>query len=661
MLRIVGNFANSKIVCFYHPFLIMKKSILFVLLAAMAIGAEAQTVTFTGHDQAGRHLQLDRVVVTNLSKGWQQTLVWPDTVLTLSATTPKLQSSGSQQSESLKSLSVRPNPFNGNAEVYIVVKDAGVVSMTISNMGGRTMAQYAAQLDAGTHLMRVSLKSSGTYVMSVKQNGKTTSTKLLCNAGGASDKIEYQGVVKAPFIEPITPQTFIRDYADEMEYIGYTLVDGMEVESGRIHQVQQISQTVTLLFNTSRKVTAKSPAAVTVGDFRVALSLSPFSLNQFDSSYTFVVNGETATTPEELQTIYNSLGSTEMYVRIATKRHKTAENTVDGEPDENANVHTFDQALRLCRIAASLNVPINPEIMCAYTYMDMDRIQAPRFDEYPEFNGLMNSKAWSELSLDEVCSVLEAYGEFVADSILATGCTVKNWNLGNEANFGFAGIGMGAKSAVNPKLAKAGALKRYTASLFSLGWLKRNVWKYNAQEYAAVKRGVLKAYAKLGIDASDVKFSTHIATVVFTPRCSAAFFKYMAKHGYEMETAGISYYPSAPAMSFNKKKLLKKTISRINRKCEIPVFIGEFSYPSGKMEGPFASWNKKLKGYNKDQQGQANLYRDVIAWGKENGMAGIRYWAPDYKGWYSMSMFEFNGKTGTAKTILKNHKEISGQ
>lgn len=638
----------------------MKKSILFVLFASLVSYAAAQTLTFTGRDQAGRYVQIDRVVATNLSKGWQQTLVWPDTVLTFSAPGSKGQALCEQRQEASKNLSVRPNPFNGNAEVYLAVKEAGEVSVTINNVGGRTVARYAARLESGTHLLRVSLKSSGTYVMSVRENGKTTSAKLLCNAGGASDKIEYQGVVKARNIDPVMPQTVNRD-ADEVEYVGYAIVDGMEVESGRIRQAQAVSQTVTLPFVASRKAAVKNPASVAVSDFRVALSLSPFSLNQFDSNYTFVVNGETATTPEELQTIYNSLGSTEMYVRIATKRHKTAENTVDGEPDENANVHTFDQALRLCRIAASLNVPINPEIMCAYTYMDMDRIQAPRFDEYPEFNGLMNGREWSELSLDEVCAVLEAYGEFVADSILATGCTVKNWNLGNEANFGFAGIGMGAKTAVNPKLAKAGALKRYTASLFSIGWLKRNVWKYNAEEYAAVKRGVLKAYAKLGIDASDVKFSTHIATVVFTPRCSAAFFKYMAKHGYEMETAGISYYPSAPAMSLNKKKLLKKTISRINRKCEIPVFIGEFSYPSGKMEGPFASWNKKLKGYNKDQQGQADIYKDVIAWGRDNGMAGIRYWAPDYKGWYAMSMFEFNGKTGTAKTILKNHKEITGQ
>lgn len=631
----------------------MKKLLFALCLTGIALCAGAQTISFTGTDRSGRHVQLDRVVVTDRANGWQQLLVWPDTTVSIQshAAAPSIQVNESSN------ISVRPNPFKANAEVYVSMVESAKVALSIVNPKGTPVAKYSSKMESGTHLFRVSLSAAGTYVMSAVVNGKKTTAKLLCTAPGSASRIEYQGVVRTLPAEPIKPQ-LAGTSAGEWEYVGYAVIDGVEVESEPARLAPTTSRTVALRFAAPAKSAGPKGSGVNVSDFRVALSLSPFSLNQFDSNYTFVVNGETATTPEQLQTIYRNLGSTEMYVRVATKRHKTAENTVDGEPDENANVHTFDQAIRLCRIAATLNIPINPEIMCAYTYMDMDRIQAPRFDEYPEFNGLMNGKAWSELSLEEVCAVLEAYGEMVADSILATGCTVKNWNLGNEANFGFAGVGMGAKSAVNPKLEKASAMKRYTASLFSIGWLKRNVWKYNAEEYAAVKRGILKAYANHGIDASDVKFSTHIATVVFTPRCSAAFFKYMAKHGYQMETAGISYYPSAPAMSLNKKKLLKKTITKINKKCEIPVFIGEFSYPSGKMEGPFASWNKKLKGYNKDQQGQADIYRDVITWGKSNGMAGIRYWAPDYKGWYAMSMFEFNGKTGTAKTILKNHKDI---
>ena len=65
--------------------------------------------------------------------------------------------------------------------------------------------------------------------------------------------------------------------------------------------------------------------------------------------------------------------------------------------------------------------------MCAYTYMDMEKQQAPRFDEYPELLVLQNGKDWSELSLDEINVVLKAYGKFLAKEILNTGCTVESW------------------------------------------------------------------------------------------------------------------------------------------------------------------------------------------------------------------------------------------
>ncbi len=76
------------------------------------------------------------------------------------------------------------------------------------------------------------------------------------------------------------------------------------------------------------------------------------------------------------------------------------------------------------------------------------------------------------------------------------------------------------------------------------------------------------------------------------------------------------------------------------------------------MDGPFKSWNKKLDDYEHSQEGQEEVYADVIAWGKENGLAGIRYWAPDYKGWYTMAMFDFEDKEGSAKSILLNHKKL---
>ena len=538
----------------------------------------------------------------------------------------------------------KPNPFDGSTDVYLVVVDKAEVSVIAADVFGNIEAQYRGLLEPGVHRLRLTLRGKGTHVLGLHQNGKSRSIVLLCNAGGATNRIEY-----AEFVEPVDLELFAQllNADKDEDFVAY----------GAIRS-------------------AKHSNSATAGSFRVALSLSPFSLNQFDAGYTFKVGDKTATTPAQLQQIYKDLGSTEMYVRLATKRHKTynvdgtLDNTTDGKKDENANVHTFDQVMQTCKIAASLNIPINPEVMCAYIYMDMDGTQAPRFYEkdYPElyakptFANIMRGKEWKDLSLEEICTVLEIYGEFVGDSILATGATVNDWNLGNEANFGFAGIGIGVPNSFDQKLAKAGPMKRYMSSLFSLWWLKKHVWCYNAKEYAALKRGILKAYANAGKDASNVRFSTHIATVTSTPRASASFFKYMAEHGYEMQTAGISYYPSAPAMSFNKKKMLTKTVTRINKKCDIPVFIGEYAYPSEDMVGPFKGWNKQLGSYKKNQQGQSDLYRDVVTWGKEHGLIGIRYWAPDYEGeWYPMSMFTFKDKVGTAKTILLNHKSIVEQ
>lgn len=146
-------------------------------------------------------------------------------------------------------------------------------------------------------------------------------------------------------------------------------------------------------------------------EFRNALSVSPFTATAFNNGYTYEYEGKQIGSIEDLEKLYIEKGATEMYVRIATKRYVTSEDITDGEIGTNANVHTFDQAIELCKLAAKLNIPINPEVMCAYTYMDMEKQQAPRFDEYPELYALQNGKEWSELSLEEINVVLKAYGK----------------------------------------------------------------------------------------------------------------------------------------------------------------------------------------------------------------------------------------------------------
>ena len=389
----------------------------------------------------------------------------------------------------------------------------------------------------------------------------------------------------------------------------------------------------------------------TYEQFRFALSLSPFSSKSFKEGYTYEYNNKQINNMTDLEKLYIEKGATEMYVRIATKRSITPVDITDGEIDTNANVHTFDQAIELCKIAKELNIPINPEVMLAFTYMDMEKQQAPRFNEYPEIYKLQNGKEWEELSLEEIIIVLKAYGKFLAKEILKTGCTVNNWNLGNEANFGFAGVSLGLKTAVNKKLEKVSGFMRYILPLFNPGWLENNIWKYNAKMFSAVKEGILSAYKDLNID-SNVKFSTHIATVVMTPGTCARYFNCLKKHGYNVDTAGISFYPSAPSMYIDSMVLFKKTVKEINNRCKVPVFIAEFSYPSGKMSGPFAGWNKNVKGYSHSEEGQASIFKDVLNWGKNHGVIGIRYWAADYEDWGSMGLFKFENKHGKPKKAI---------
>lgn len=383
--------------------------------------------------------------------------------------------------------------------------------------------------------------------------------------------------------------------------------------------------------------------------FRVALSVSPFSGDMFKQGYTYTAGSLTASNREELEKMYITAGATEMFTRIATKRYLTGNNLVNGKEETNA---TLEQGLELCRLAAKLNIPMNPELMCAYTYMDMDTQQAPDFREYPEVYKLQNGKQWEDLTLNEMCKVLGAYGKSVATEILKTGCTVKCWDIGNEANFGFAGVNVGLKTAVNPKLAKVPNWEKYILPILGTNWLENNLWKYNAQQMTAVADGIKSAYRDLDIDSSHLEFSTHIASVVSTVSSAVAYFNTLKENGFPIGVAGISFYPSAPGVYLDKIVMYKKMVTAINSQCKLPVFIAEYSYPSGNVTGAYSSWSKTANGYPHTEDGQASIYKDVVEWGNTHGVAGIRYWAPDYSDWGSMSMFNYNGKSATAKKIL---------
>src|SRR5262245_52078268 len=90
----------------------------------------------------------------------------------------------------------------------------------------------------------------------------------------------------------------------------------------------------------------------TTKDFRVSLSVSPFTELAFRYGISFTDGKVTAKSPEDLQRMFVAHGANEVYVRVATtQRYHT------GFGD-----HSMDRALERARMAKALDLPLNPEL-----------------------------------------------------------------------------------------------------------------------------------------------------------------------------------------------------------------------------------------------------------------------------------------------------------
>ena len=237
----------------------------FTLLAIMLlfVAASAQTVTliFTGRDANNQRMPLDSVVINNQTKGWGETLVWPDTILTMQNGTgidETVANGGFGLSQN------NPNPFSGITDVNLTVADAGAVTLEIADVYGRMVETWCtASLPSGINQFRVTLSATGTYILTARQNGKSSSVKMVCDGTGNGNRIEYAGIVVTMCTSSLpisaTPKTHTRgltnnlfDLGDEMEYVGFATINGGVVESRHVTQAQNASETIVLTFDVAQ-------------------------------------------------------------------------------------------------------------------------------------------------------------------------------------------------------------------------------------------------------------------------------------------------------------------------------------------------------------------------------------------------------------------------
>ncbi|MBZ5525715.1 MAG: arabinogalactan endo-1,4-beta-galactosidase [Acidobacteriia bacterium] len=388
-------------------------------------------------------------------------------------------------------------------------------------------------------------------------------------------------------------------------------------------------------------------------NFRVAISISPFAELIFRAGITFSDGRVTAKNPEELQRLFVSHGANEVYARIATNRKHT-----NGFGD-----HSLEKGLERARMAKTLNLPFNPELGLFNNYGDVRCQPAPDFRDYPE---IKVPGPWTSLTIEQMLPVLRAYGAMAAKEILATGAKVRIWDVGNEVEFGTAGVAVNplpggcndtaggagwyaAPDAVDPAIGKMSAMDLLRMSEAQrIAWLQAHIWPHEAKILAAVAEGIRS------VD-PHAKFSTHVSGVsAVLPAQAVAFYKAMKAGGFAPDELGVSYYPTSSTNPPDRLRTFKDTATAMQRELGKPVFIAEFGYPSARMTSGFI-WNDAIKGYPQSPEGQASFIRDLAAWGRESKvLSGIRPWAPELavSGWGPMSFFELGGKSAIARPVL---------
>lgn len=252
-------------------------------------------------------------------------------------------------------------------------------------------------------------------------------------------------------------------------------------------------------------------------------------------------------------------------------------------------------------------------------------------------------------------AALEDYGAAVATRLSQAGVEVATWDIGNEIDYGFAGVSIpplgdacagdeGASGWYRPPDLVNPAIGQETFETLvamseadRITWLSEELWPYTARLLTAVQAGIRSVEP-------DARFSTHLsgsATAAF----ALAFYDSLLAGGVRLDELGLSYYPTSSGetiAAFTSR--VDSLVAHFGR----PVFVAEYAHAAGDVvdAGPFGSWDKAVGPYEVTPEGSAEFTRDLVAWASAHDVSGIRPWAPDLGPiflWGPLGLFDDSG------------------
>ena len=158
------------------------------LLASVLVFGQSITLTFTGQSDENQWVKLNRVVIENLSREWQEIITYPDTVFGM--TEVGLRDFNKEENFLFQNV---PNPFDGETDVTIRLAEGERVALDVYDIHGKAVLSHKQQLPAGNHTFRLHLSVPQTYLMMVRTKWQKAAIKMVNLKSGGNNSIQYVG------------------------------------------------------------------------------------------------------------------------------------------------------------------------------------------------------------------------------------------------------------------------------------------------------------------------------------------------------------------------------------------------------------------------------------------------------------------------------------
>ncbi len=218
---------------------------MMVFLCALLSAAQQNvTLKFTSTTPSGSYFPFDVVNVTNVTRGWTESLVYPDTTMVLTS----YEGLYENYNEGFMS-EAYPNPFNGSANVLFNIGKAEQITATIMNMNGQILTEFNGFVDEGTHQLTISLVKPQIAFIVITTSKSQFAKKIINTGCGDYNKIEINqiNITNNKSRDIINVGDFV--IGDEMSYFAVAQSNGNTIYSNTITQAQYNDETIVLTFS----------------------------------------------------------------------------------------------------------------------------------------------------------------------------------------------------------------------------------------------------------------------------------------------------------------------------------------------------------------------------------------------------------------------------